>query len=214
MTGVQTCALPIWRVYRKIGNILVNHTDDLGARYDYELVYSTTNKDETKWEDTGVIKGKSYHYYVTAVDDGSQYNSVGGIFDAPTKLESSPYPNRTLQSAMAFDPGLPTSDEVLIVPNPYSSANSENVMNFPGNLDDIHFVNLPPYCTLKIYTATGDQIYTIEHTTGSGQEVWKDMRTDSNQRPVSGVYILVVENAKDLNNVDLPKKMYKFVIVR
>lgn len=203
-----------WRVYRKLGNILVNHTDDLGARYDYELVYSTTNKNETEWTDNGVVKGQSYHYFVTAVDDGSQYNSVGGIFDTPQKLESSPYSNRTLQSVVPFEAGLSTSDEVLIVPNPYSSANSENVMNYPGNLDDIHFVNLPPYCTLKIYTATGDLIKTLEHTSGSGQEIWKDMRTDSNQRPVSGVYILVIDNAKDLNNGPLPNRFYKFVIVR
>ena len=113
-----------------------------------------------------------------------------------------------------FDQDLNTTDDVLIVPNPYSSANSENVMNFPGNLDDIHFVNLPPYCTLKIYTATGDLIKTMEHTSGSGQEIWKDMRTDANQRPVSGVYILAVDNAKDINNNPLPNRFYKFVIVR
>jgi hypothetical protein len=203
-----------WRVYRKLGNMLVNHTSDLG-RYDYELVYRTTNKSETKWEDTGVIKGQSYHYYVTAVDNGSQYNTVGGEF-SPTamKLESSPYLNRTLQPVASFDPGKLTSDQVLIVPNPYSSRNSENALNYPGHLDDIHFVNLPPYCTLKIYTATGDLVYTIEHTSGSGQEIWKDMRTNSNQRPVSGVYVLVVDNAKNLDKELLPKKMYKFVIVR
>ncbi|MCK4965646.1 hypothetical protein KAS50_01365 [bacterium] len=47
-----------------------------------------------------------------------------------------------------------------------------------------------------------------------GDEIWWDMRTTSNQAPVSGVYILVVDNARDLNNIQLPKRMYKFVIVR
>ena len=87
-------------------------------------------------------------------------------------------------------------------------------MNWTGSTNDIHFVNLPAYCTLKIYTATGDLLKTIEHTSGSGQEIWWDMRTDSNQAPVSGVYILAVDNAKASDNKPLPKKFYKFVIVR
>ena len=40
------------------------------------------------------------------------------------------------------------------------------------------------------------------------------MRTDTNQSPVSGVYILVVDDAKDANKEPLPKKFFKFVIVR
>ncbi|MCK4965855.1 hypothetical protein KAS50_02425 [bacterium] len=202
-----------WRVYRKLGNILVNSTEDKG-KYHYELVHTQTSKDVTEWDDTGVIKGESYHYYVTCVDDGSQYNSVGGIYSAATPLESSPYINRSLSPARSFEPGADNSDEVLIVPNPYSVGGRLNVMNYTGYPDDIHFVNLPAYCTLKIYTATGDLVKTIEHTTGSSQEIWSDMRTDSNQQPVAGVYILVVENARDLNNVQLSKRFYKFVIVR
>ncbi|KKK74964.1 hypothetical protein LCGC14_2878510, partial [marine sediment metagenome] len=40
------------------------------------------------------------------------------------------------------------------------------------------------------------------------------LRTDANQYPASGVYILVVDDAKDLNKELLPKNIYKFVIVR
>ncbi len=87
-------------------------------------------------------------------------------------------------------------------------------MNWPGKPDEIRFMNLPAYCTLKIYTATGDLIKTMEHISGSGDEAWLNLRTEYNQRPVSGVYILVVDNAKDLNKESLPKKIYKFVIVR
>jgi len=87
-------------------------------------------------------------------------------------------------------------------------------MNYTGKTNNILFVNLPAYCTLKIYTATGDLIKTLEHTSGSGDQAWGSMRTDANQSPVSGVYILVVTNAKDVDKNPLPKKMYKFVIVR
>ncbi|MFC1558453.1 hypothetical protein ACFL40_03760 [candidate division KSB1 bacterium] len=202
-----------WRVYRKLGNKLVDHADDRDY-FTYNLVYRTTSKSETEWDDTGVTKGESYNYYVTCVDDGSQYNSVGGVYSVSTPLESSPHPNRTLKPASSFSPGEDNSDNVLIVPNPYSYGTRLNTMNYTGYPDDIHFVNLPPYCTLKVYTATGDLVKVIEHTTGSGSETWADMRTEANQQPVAGVYILVVENARDINNNTLGKRMYKFVIVR
>ena len=202
-----------WRIYRKLGNRLVEHSDDRG-KYQYELLTTITDKNTTTYEDNTALTGESYHYYVTSADDGSQYNSVGGIYSTPTSLESSPYANRTLSSVIPFNQGSDSADEVLIVPNPYSVGSRLNVMNFTGYSDNIQFVNLPPYCTLKIYTATGDLIKTIEHTTGSGLEKWIDMRTDANQQPVSGVYILVVDDAKDINNIQLPKRMYKFVIVR
>ena len=103
----------------------------------------------------------------------------------------------------------------LIVPNPYSyGADVTNAFTFSGYRNEIQFVNLPPICTLKIYTATGDLIRTIEHTDGSDLERWQDLRTDGWQMPVSGVYILVVDNAKTLTNISLPTRMYKFVIVR
>jgi hypothetical protein len=199
-----------WRLYRKKGHLLVNHDSDNGY-YDYELI-GTFPKATTKYEDTGVIRGESYHYCVTAVDDGTQ----GPVDVIPNlRLESSLVANRTLQAQIPFKPGELTSDNVLIVPNPYSiSMGTSNQMNYTGRTNDIHFVNIPYYCTLKVYTATGDLIKTIEHTSGSGDEIWKNMRTESNQYPASGVYILVVDNAKDANKNPLPKKMYKFVIIR
>ncbi|MFC1557926.1 hypothetical protein ACFL40_01085 [candidate division KSB1 bacterium] len=202
-----------WRLYRKLGNFEVWHEADNGYK-DYELI-GTFPKGTTSYDDNNVILGEAYHYCVTALDDGSQYNAVGDIVPGPMSLESSYYVNRTPADAIAFRPGEDTSDDVLIVPNPYSlSTGITNAMNWTGSTNDIHFVNLPAYCTLKIYTATGDLLKTIEHTSGSGQEIWWDMRTDSNQAPVSGVYILVVDNARNSTNSPLPKKLYKFVIVR
>ena len=208
----QTDDFGEWRVYRKRGNMLVLHPDD-AEKWTYDLVYSTTNKDETEWTDTNVIIGKYYHYAVTCVDDGSQYDDVGGLLSGNVPLESSRYLNRTLRYVSPFAPGKTTTDNVTVAPNPYSVGTKRNVM-LHDKPDDLHIVNLPPYCTIKIYTATGDLMTTLEHTDGSAKQVWTDMRTISNQQPVSGVYIVAVINAKDLDKNPLPDKFAKFVIVR
>lgn len=199
-----------WRLYRKLGHFQVNHDSDNGF-YDYELI-GVFPKATTKYEDTGVIRGQSYHYAVTAVDDGTK----GPVDVVPNlKLESSLVTNRTVLAQIPFKVGLATANDVLVIPNPYNvSTGTTNAMNYTGATNDLHFVNLPAYCTLKIYTATGDLIKTIEHSSGSGDEIWANMRTTSNQYPASGVYVLVVDNAKDINNNTLPKKIVKFVIVR
>ena len=198
-----------WRLYKKLGHVQVNHPSDNGF-YPYELI-GTFDKGTTKYEDTDVIRGQSYHYRVTALDDGSLNDGViPGM-----SLESSLYSNSTLAAQIPFKPGEVTSDGVLIVPNPYSiSSGVSNAMNYTGKTNDIHFVNLPAFCTLKIYTATGDLVQTIDHTSGSADEIWTNMRTASNQFPVTGVYILAVDNARDANNVQLPTKFFKFVIIR
>ena len=198
-----------WRVYRKLGAFLIDHEDDAGNYYPYELI-GTFGKNVTSYNDLNVTMGNKYHYCVTAVDDGSQNTEHSG-----QELESSYYANRTSQPTSSTKLGLSTTEDVLIVPNPYSiSTGVSNEMNWPGYPDEIRFVNLPVYCTLKIYTATGELIKTIEHTDRTIDEAWEGLRTDSNQYPSSGVYILVVENAKDDDKNPLPKKFYKFVIVR
>ena len=195
-----------WRLYRKIGAFEIDDPTDLGAYYKYELI-GNFDKGTTSYIDNSVQRGVKYHYCVTAVDDGTQ--------NTDEKLESSYWQNRTKLGAFSFKGGLDTSEEVVIVPNPYSvSTGIENRLNWPGAPNEVRFMNLPAYCTLKIYTSTGDLIKTIEHQSGSGDEAWTNLRTDYNQYPASGVYILVVDDPKDVNKEPLPKHIYKFVIVR
>lgn len=202
-----------WKLYRKKGAFEVDDPGDL-SEYNPYLLIGTFDKGTTSYVDKvpSVIRGVQYHYCVTAVDDGTQ--NTNGLYPGQ-KLESSYYANRTKLGAVAFKPGMDVSDEVVVVPNPYSvSTGFENRMNWPGAPNEIHFLNLPAYCTLKIYTVTGELIKTIPHTTGSGDETWTALRTDSNQYPASGVYIVVVDEPKDLEKNPLTKQFIKFVIVR
>ncbi len=201
-----------WRLYRKMGGPWIDDTGDAYSYYKYELI-GTFPKGTTSYVDNTVVRGISYHYCVTAVDDGTQ-NKIGPTGFTGIPLESSYYKNRTKAAAVSVKSSALTTNDVVIVPNPYSiSTGTSNKMNWPGEPYQISFLNLPEKCTLKIYTPTGDLVKTIEHKRGA-DEPWVDMRTASNQYPVCGVYLLLIDNARDSNNDPLPMKIYKFVIVR
>ena len=74
-------------------------------------------------------------------------------------------------------------------------------------------MNLPPYRDVRIYTVTGDLIKTIHHESGSADESW-DQVTETNQIVASGVYILQVDKAQDINKKPVKGAIEKFVIVR
>ena len=56
----------------------------------------------------------------------------------------------------------------------------------------LKFNNLPPRCTITIFTMDGDRIKTIHHESDNGTETW-DMRGDGGREIASGVYIYIVQ---------------------
>ncbi|MDZ7333405.1 MAG: hypothetical protein ONB31_15630, partial [candidate division KSB1 bacterium] len=192
-TGVPD--LDHYVIYRKQGNFLVDEYNELradGVHLLWEPI-AVVPKTQHSYVDSNVVRGEAYHYAVTAVDNGSQ--NKDGLFPGQP-LESSRYANRSELPAFAFEPGRADAKSVRIVPNPYIVRAGE--FNFTGDDNRLLFVNLPAYCTLRIYTVTGDLIKTIQHTSGSADESW-DQVTESNQLIASGVYILQIDNAKDID---------------
>ncbi len=157
----------------------------------------------TSYKDTLVQRGFSYYYYVTAYDDGSQN------WEQPGKsLESGKYWNM-MQRNQPVHPYLSktsvkTLDNIKVVPNPYHDLSVN--YNYPGEPNKLLFINLPPRCTIKIYTMTGDLVKTLHHTDGTSEEAW-DQVTEFNQLIYTGVYLYVVES-------DMGNKVGKFVVVR
>ena len=207
-TGVPD--LDHYSIYRKKGDFLVDSYDELNPQGTHLLWEKIADvpKNVTHYEDADVVRGEAYHYAVTAVDDGTQ--NTDGLVPGQ-KLESSRYANRSEIAAFAFAPGEATAGKVRVVPNPYVVKAGE--FNFTGDDNKLLFVNLPAYCTLRIFTATGDLIKTIEHQSGSADESW-DQVTEFNQLIASGVYILQVENAKDINKKPVAGTIEKFVVIR
>ncbi len=184
-----------YRVYRAIGSRDTTYT---------QIYEGTANS----YVDTEVTRGIAYYYYVTAFDDGSQ--NTDGLTPGQS-LESSKFLNRMSVAAYAFKPGSGSAQGVLVVPNPFDRSGA--AVNFPGEPDKILFVNLPPICTIRIFTVSGHLIKTIPHTSGSGDEAW-DLVTAFNQYVASGVYIYRIDDAKTWDGKTLESSHGKFIVVR
>ena len=171
----------------------------------YKQLYEGTDL-EFVHEDLG--RGVSYYYYVTAIDGNG--------------LESSQAHNRAGNPVLPFRKGIATLDSILVVPNPFNvnggqyKAGQAAGYNYSGGYreqNQILFVNLPEVCTIRVFSSTGDLIKTIEHTSGSADEMWNPSITDYHQYPASGIYFFTVE-AKAPASVAGAVGKGKFVIIR
>lgn len=201
-----------YRVYRSVGepDPTVSENRLIGEWVKvFECGDGTDNPTIThQYEDTEAARGQAYYYYVSAFDDGQ--NNIGVDGKDRGRLESGKYMNRTTRAAHLLRPAGQLS-EVRVVPNPYN-INAED-LQYVGEPDKIIFMNVPPVCTIKIYTIRGDLVKVIEHTDGSGDQPWGDipndhMTTQSHQIPVSGLYIAYIETPEGKNTI------VKFAIVR
>ena len=96
-----------------------------------------------------------------------------------------------------IDPQKVTSElnKIRVVPNPYlvSSLYEPEFGELRKEpLRQIQFVNLPPECTIYIFTVDADLIKTINHNSTNGTEVW-DLRTEGGRELAAGMYIYVVK---------------------
>jgi hypothetical protein len=91
---------------------------------------------------------------------------------------------RLTVSGGSNDPQNADLARIKTVPNPYV-ANA--VWDFSQDNQRLEFTNLPPVCTIRIYTLSGNLVRVIAHTNGSGTEVW-DLQTRFQLKAASGTY--------------------------
>ena len=186
-----------YRVYRALGR-----TDTTFALI-WECGGSSGIPVTTSYRDESVQRGFPYFYYVTSFDNGSLNWEQPGV-----SLESGKFWNM-MQINQPVHPFLSKTsvsslDDIKVVPNPYHDLSVR--YNYPGENNKILFINIPPVCTIKIYTMSGDLVKTLDHTNGTSEEPW-DQVTEARQLVYTGVYIYAVES-------DMGNKIGKFVIVR
>ncbi|MEJ2051919.1 MAG: hypothetical protein P8Y60_19175, partial [Calditrichota bacterium] len=204
-----------YRVYRAIGNPnpILYENNILGTWEPiFECGEGTAHSEVVhSYDDIHAARGQAYYYYVAAFDDGTDngpdvYNPQGG-----ESLESGKYLNRTVYAAhLTRPPGTDLSD-IRVVPNPFNVAARE--LQYTGEKDKIMFMDLPPECTIKIYSESGDLVKTLNHTDGSGDEAWgvlvdEQSTTETGQMIVSGIYIAYIETPDGGNT------FVKFAVVR
>ncbi len=184
-----------YRVYRAI------FQPDTFYQKIYECGGNSGNAITHEFWDTTAVRGFDYYYYISSFDDGTTNDIHPG-----EPLESSMFYTMTNEPAHLVRAPGKSMDEIRVVPNPYN-IRARDIQYGISGADRIMFLNLPPICTIKIYTERGDLVDTIEHTDTSGDEAWNSI-TSYRQVVVSGVYIAVFETP------DGKKAIRKFVIIR
>ena len=185
-----------YRIYRAI------HMPDTTYDLIFECGQGTANPQiVNNYDDTEPQRGFDYYYYITSFDDGSANDISPGVM-----LESSRFYTMTNEPAFLRRAAGTSLDEIRIVPNPYN-IRARDIQFGESGADRIMFLNIPPVCTIKIFTERGDLIKVIEHTDGSGDEAWNSV-TSSRQVVVSGVYIATFETPEG------EVAVRKFIIIR
>ena len=159
------------------------------------------NKDASKglyeYQDLTAERGFDYFYFLEAFDNGTNDSKV---------LNSSKFYTITNKAASLKRPAGESFDDIRVVPNPYHVSARDFQYGVSAS-DRLMFLNIPPVCTIRIFTERGDLIETIEHTDGSGDEAWNSI-TSSRQLIVSGLYIAHFEDP------DGGSAIRKFTVIR
>ena len=152
---------------------------------------------QNSYEDLSAERGFDYFYFLESFDNGSNDSKV---------LNSSKFYTITNKAASLKRPAGERFEDIRVVPNPFhvSARDFQYGVSAP---DRIMFLNIPPVCTIRIFTERGDLIETIEHTDGSGDEAWNSI-TSSRQLIVSGLYIAHFEDPEGGSTIR------KFTVIR
>ena len=134
--------------------------------------------------DSSLTRGFDYLYYLRAkAVSGGETLYSGMFYDMCGTIE---------KAKLLRPPVEDNIDSIVVVPNPYVITNRGNQFGEESLYDQIAFYNLPPVCTIKVFTERGDLIWKKEHTNYSGDDYW-DQVTSSNMTIVSGIYIILFE---------------------
>ena len=172
-------------------HLIIDNTPGFFKYFEYEFII----------ED--LLPTVPYWVNVTAFDFGSPESDLEALETSLTVGAQSAYP---LGSMSDIESG---NAEIFVYPNPYRIDASYRSEGFEGRTESdrpddrlraIHFANLPPKCTIKIFTLDGDLVREIDHDYPEGDplsmhEEW-EVITRNTQKPVSGLYYWTVEDAQ------------------
>lgn len=142
-----------------------------------------------------------YWVNVTAFDFGSPKGNLAALETSVTLGAQYAYP------LSPYEVRPENKGQVYIYPNPYCLDAGYRRLGFEGRTHDdlpadkvraVHFANLPPRCTIKIFSLDGDLVRKIEHDLdpsdpNSSHDQW-NLINRNYQRVVSGLYYWTVES--------------------
>jgi hypothetical protein len=174
-----------------------------------------------RYVDEDVHNGLPYWYAVTAFDDGRAEKTINR---ATGKVDSIPrYGSYSQAMSLVYPRPAPARvvGKVEIVPNPYPGMGPQAraTGHAIGDLAEyerdpsgrrVRFVNLPRKSTVRIYSLSGDLVWTRyfeDPTLAGGEPPGWNLVSRNNQEIVSGIYIVYIESPKGT-------EVTKFVVVR
>ncbi len=184
--------------------------------------YSYNTGIEYTFEDSNLVRGKTYVYSVTSVSipNIAVLSDPNGGLDT---VEVEPLESGLRVNAVRIDLPFAASQElgkVSVVPNPYrtdrdytlESGGYEGLTSgWNENLRVIKFINLPAKCKIRIFSLSGDLVKEVDHDGTTEAYPRGDhsvtLLSDSNRALASGIYIFTVESG-------LGTQTGKFVIIR
>ncbi len=191
--GVSTTIRKIYPDQEPPASILEPLPEDLTEEgrlkyYEYEV------------EITGLLAAVPYYIAVTAFDHGSPQAGMAPLESSRTINSRSAYPNN------AWDEKADSLTNIYVYPNPYRHDAYYRVAGLEGRGQDdrsrdrvrkITFANLPPTCTIRVFSLDGDLVREMEHDMDPADpnapyHEW-DMISRNYQMIVSGLYYWVVE---------------------
>jgi hypothetical protein len=138
-----------------------------------------------------------YWVNVTAFDYGSPKSDLKSLETSVTDGAIEVYALSSWDEVRSED--LP----VYVYPNPYRHDGDYNERGFEGRVQtdraldrvrEVHFANIPPTCTIRIFTLDGDLVRELVHNDGSTHTSW-NLITRNTQMVVSGLYFWTVESS-------------------
>jgi len=158
------------------------------------------------------------HYFSVTAFDFGEFRKKYGETKGLAAQESSPLANVVELWAINDAATVQSKQlDVQVYPNPYigdgrywdSEYEDPFRTGFVDHERKIHFVNLPPEATLRIYTLDGDLVKVIDHpgaTSDWDSKVYWNMRSRNNELVASGIYLFSVES-------DYGNQVGKFVVI-
>jgi hypothetical protein len=178
------------------GGLISGKVDSSYYAYEYEIE---------------VFPGQPLYFAVTAFDVGDPQTGL-------SPLEASKLVNATLVYPVEEPEAVKKEGlKVVVYPNPYRADGNYVQDGYESGTSvwdkRLNFINLPPRCTIRIYTLDGDLVRTLEHDTQEGDldatYAYWNLVSRNTQAVVSGIYLFSVKD-KDTGETQIGK----FVIIK
>jgi hypothetical protein len=210
-----------YRLYRSEDPDGTLNSFSLLKEFDIDDEFNYNRGLDSVFVDSNLVLGKKYWYAVTAFglpDRLILSSTASGSVQYDTLLtagsESSLDDNRA-SVQLTFAPSA-RQGEVLVVPNPYRVDRDYTFENggwegrgrsWTENSRKLKFIHLPPKCTIRVFTISGELVVTLGHDDPVRGELEWNLLSDSDRALASGVYIFSVDS-------DYGTQIGKFVLIR